>query len=57
MNTKVAEDSITVSFTLSNDGGYDGKAVPQLYVRDCVSSVATPVKQLKAFSKVGLKSG
>lgn len=56
-NTKVAEDSITVSFTLSNDGGCDGKAVPQLYVRDCVSSVATPVKQLKAFSKVGLKSG
>lgn len=26
-------------------------------MRDCVSSVATPVKQLKAFSKVGLKSG
>lgn len=56
-NTKVAEDSITVSFTLSNDGGRDGKAVPQLYVRDCVSSVATPVKQLKAFNKVCLKSG
>lgn len=57
LNTKVAEDSITVSFTLSNDGGRDGKAVPQLYVRDCVSSVATPVKQLKAFNKVCLKSG
>ena len=53
----MAEDSITVSFTLSNDGGRDGKAVPQLYVRDCVSSVATPVKQLKAFNKVCLKSG
>lgn len=34
-----------------------GKAVPQLYVRDMYSSVATPVKQLKAFNKVYLQPG
>ena len=29
----------------------------QVYVRDLVSSVVTPVRQLKAFSKVSLESG
>ena len=29
----------------------------QLYVRDLVSSVVTPVKQLKAFAKLELKPG
>lgn len=57
LKTRVAEDSIYVSFTLSNEGSCDGMAVPQLYVRDCVSSVATPVKQLKAFGKTCLRSG
>ena len=31
--------------------------MPQLYVRDMYSSVATPVKQLKAFNKVYLHPG
>ena len=57
LKTRVAEDSIYVSFTLSNEGSYGGMAVPQLYVRDCVSSVATPVKQLKAFCKAYLRPG
>lgn len=29
----------------------------QLYIRDVISSVVTPVKQLKGFSKVELNSG
>ena len=57
LNTQVGKDSISVSFSLCNTGHYTGKAVPQLYVRDCVSSVATPVKQLKAFCKTELKPG
>ena len=35
----------------------EGKEVVQVYVRDMVSSVMTPVKQLKAFAKVGLRPG
>ncbi len=57
LKTQVGKDSISVSFSLCNTGHYTGKAVPQLYVRDCVSSVATPVKQLKAFCKTELKPG
>lgn len=52
---KVGTDSVFVSVTLTNTGSRTGKSVPQLYVRDLVSSVVTPVKALKAFSKVELK--
>lgn len=48
---------VTVSFTIKNTGNRDGAEVAQLYVRDCVSSVTTPVKSLRAFKKVFLKSG
>jgi beta-glucosidase len=35
----------------------DGKEVVQLYVRDKVSSVATPIRELKRFEKVLIKAG
>ena len=35
----------------------DGKEVVQLYVRDRFSSVATPIRQLKAFRKDLIKTG
>lgn len=57
MKTQVGKDSVRVSFALANVGNRSGMAVPQLYVRDCVSSVATPVKQLKAFCKTSLRQG
>ena len=37
---------------MENVSDRDGKEVVQLYIRDLLSSVATPVKQLKAFRKV-----
>lgn len=49
--------TVNVSFQLVNTGNYDGAEVVQLYVRDVVSSVTTPVKSLKAFDKVYLKRG
>lgn len=52
-----AKDTLTVTVTVKNTGKYDGKEVVQLYVRDKVSSVATPVQQLKAFRKELLKRG
>lgn len=48
---------IGVSFTVRNTGDRPGVAVPQLYVRDCLSSVVRPVKELKAFARVALAAG
>lgn len=50
-------DKIQVSVTLSNKGKYDGEEVVQLYIRDMVASVTRPVKELKSFQKIFLKSG
>ena len=52
-----ADDSITVTLTLSNTGKYDGTEVVQVYVRDLVGSITRPVKELKAFERVSLKAG
>ena len=52
-----ADDTIAVTFTLSNTGAYDGTEVAQVYVRDLVGSITRPVKELKAFERVNLKAG
>lgn len=52
-----ANDIITIDVKIRNTGNIDGKEVVQLYVRDVVSSVVTPIKQLKAFSKIFVKAG
>ncbi|HEX3029759.1 MAG TPA: glycoside hydrolase family 3 N-terminal domain-containing protein [Clostridia bacterium] len=51
------EDTVFVSVDVTNSGKVDGKEIVQLYVNDLVSSVITPVKELKGFSKVEIKSG
>jgi beta-glucosidase len=51
------EDTIEVSFTLSNTGRKDGEEVVQVYIRDLVGSVTRPVKELKHFERVSLKAG
>jgi beta-glucosidase len=50
-------DNITVSVDVTNTGATDGTDVVQLYVNDVVSSVETPVRQLKGFSRVFVKAG
>jgi beta-glucosidase len=45
------EDTITVGVTLTNTNNTAGKQVVQLYVRDPVSSVPRPWKELKDFQK------
>jgi beta-glucosidase len=42
---------------VTNTGKREGAEVAQLYIRDCVSSVTRPVKELKGFQKVLLKPG
>ncbi|MCD7978536.1 MAG: glycoside hydrolase family 3 C-terminal domain-containing protein [Tannerellaceae bacterium] len=51
------EDTIHVLFTLSNNGGYRGAEVAQVYVSDVEASVLRPVKELKGFRKVFLEPG
>jgi beta-glucosidase len=55
--TGKAGDCISVSLTVRNSGGTAGKEVVQVYVRDLVSSLVRPLKELKAFAKVDLRSG
>jgi beta-glucosidase len=50
-------ESITASVTITNNGQYDGEEIVQLYIQDIVASVTRPVKELKDFRKVALKSG
>lgn len=51
------KDSITISVTVKNTGLVDGEEVVQLYIRDLVGSVTRPVKELKGFRKVMIKTG
>jgi len=48
---------VIVSLTVKNVGEREGQEVVQLYVHDEISTVVTPVKELKGFEKVALKPG
>jgi beta-glucosidase len=50
-------ESTRVSVTVANTGRRAGTEVVQMYIRDRVSSVTRPVKELKGFQKVSLKPG
>jgi beta-glucosidase len=47
----------TVSVEVANTGARAGDEVVQLYVRDVVSSVTRPVKELRGFQRVSLEPG
>jgi beta-glucosidase len=51
------DEIINVHADVTNTGGVAGAEVVQLYVRDIVSSVTRPMKQLKDFQRVFLKAG
>ncbi|WP_316840424.1 glycoside hydrolase family 3 N-terminal domain-containing protein [Pedobacter gandavensis] len=51
------QESFIVSFQLSNTGKYDGDEVVQLYLNNQYASVSQPLKQLKKFERVHLKTG
>ena len=42
---------------MTNTGKREGTEVVQLYIRDLVSSVTRPIKELKGFRKVRLQPG
>lgn len=49
--------TLEISLTLQNLGKYDGIETVQVYIRDMVSSVLTPIKQLVAFRQTELLAG
>ena len=52
-----ADGIIEVSAKVTNIGDYTGAEVVQLYIQDMVGSTTRPVKELKGFKRVNLKSG
>jgi beta-glucosidase len=52
-----ANGSVNVSVSVTNTGDREGDEVVQLYIRDVVSSVSRPVKELRGFKRVTLASG
>jgi beta-glucosidase len=52
-----ATQTLKVTVEVENTGMYDGEETVQLYVRDLVSSVTRPVKELRGFQKVFLRKG
>lgn len=53
----ITNNSLNISFKVKNTGVMKGKEVPMLFVRDCVSSVVTPLNLLKQFTKIELEPG
>ncbi len=53
----LSDNAFKVSFDIENKGEVDGFEIAQCYVRDMVASIARPVKELKAFKKIFIKSG
>ena len=51
------EGSVTVTAEVKNNGTRSGSEVVQLYIDDVISSMSTPIKELKGFAKVRLDPG
>jgi len=50
-------DRVTVSADVANTGSRAGDEVVQVYIRDLVSSVTRPTKELRGFERVTLRPG
>jgi beta-glucosidase len=51
------DESTTVLADVTNTGAREGSEVVQLYVRDRVSSVTRPIRELRGFARVRLAPG
>src|SRR5262249_34374513 len=49
--------STQVLVDMTNTGQFQGTEVVQMYIRDRISSVTRPIKELKRFKKVSLEPG
>ncbi|MFN7054955.1 glycoside hydrolase family 3 N-terminal domain-containing protein [Hyphomonas sp.] len=51
------DGTVQVSVSVTNTGDRAGDEVVQLYIRDVISSVTRPVKELRGFARVSLEPG
>ena len=62
-NLKILPDEINpagevqITLDVKNTGKVKGDEVAQLYINDVISSVSTPIKELKGFAKISLEPG
>ncbi len=56
-DTIAVGETTSVTIEVTNQGKYSGTEVVQLYIRDRISSVTRPVKELKGFQRVSLQPG
>lgn len=52
-----ANESTTVTVDITNTGKVRGDEVAQMYLRDEISSVTRPIKELKDFARISLNAG
>lgn len=50
-------DTVNITLTIKNTGGFDGDEVVQLYVTPPSSPFKRPIKQLKAFNRIKVEKG
>lgn len=51
-----SEGNLTIKASVLNSGSIDADEIVQLYIRDQVGSITRPVKELKGFQRIHLKS-
>lgn len=56
-NFEGINDKILVDVMVTNTSKFDGEEVVQLYIRDNISSYTRPVKELKGYKRILVKSG
>lgn len=54
LTTRVTEDGVLVTFTVTNTGSVSAKEVAQVYIGDTECSVKRPIKELRNFQKIAL---
>lgn len=55
-NEMTSDGNLTIRASVSNDGNVEADEIVQLYVRDRVGSITRPIKELKGFKRIHLKS-
>lgn len=55
-NEITSDGKLTVKASVFNNGNVDADEIVQLYIRDRVGSITRPVKELKGFQRIHLKS-
>ncbi|WP_372775417.1 glycoside hydrolase family 3 N-terminal domain-containing protein [Mangrovibacterium sp.] len=56
-NRIATNESVSITCTVKNTGKTKGDEVVQLYLRDELSSVSRPIKELKGFQRISLNPG